>query len=48
MAGVNAVAGGEERVCYNCNQPGHLREDSPSLRTEVRVCLYQQAARGRG
>ena len=48
MAAVNAGAGGEERRCYNCNQPGHLREDCDELHPEVRQWLKQQAARGRG
>ena len=50
MAGVNAVSGGEERACYNCNKIGHLREDCPELHLEV--CQYLKkltaAARGRG
>ena len=48
VAAVNAGAGGEERWCYNCNQPGHLREDCDKLHPEVRQYLKQQAARGRG
>ena len=36
MAAVNAGAGGEERRCYNLNQPEHLREDSDKLHPEVR------------
>ena len=48
MAAVNAGAGGEERRCYNCNQPGHLREDCDKLRPKVHQWLKQQAARGRG
>ena len=48
MAAVNAGAGGEERRCYNCNQPGHLREDCDKLHPEARQWLKQQAARGRG
>ena len=48
MAGVNAVAGGEERVCFNYHKPGHLREDSPDLHAEVRSHLKKMAARGRG
>ena len=48
IAAVNAVAGGGERRCYNCNQPGHLREDCDKLHPEVREYLKQQAARGRG
>ena len=45
MAAVSAGAGGEERRCYNCNQPGHLREDRDCAHAEVRQCLKQQAAR---
>ena len=41
MAAVNAGAGGEERRCYNCNQPGHLREDCDKLHVEVRNWLKQ-------
>jgi len=49
MAGVNAVAGGEERVCFICNKPGHLREDCSELHIQVRNYLKKQAAaRGRG
>ena len=48
MAAVNAGAGEEERRCYNCNQPGHLREDCDKLHPEVRQWLKQQAARCRG
>ena len=50
MAGVDAVSGGEERACYNCNKIGHLREDCPELHQEVRQYLKKQdvAARGRG
>ena len=50
MAGVNAVSGGEERACYNCNKIGHLREVCPELYQEVRQYLKKQAvaARGRG
>ena len=35
-AGVNAVSGGEERACYNCNKIGQLREDCQELHQEVR------------
>ena len=36
-------------MCYQCNQPGHLREDCDKLRREVFAFLNQQAAaRGRG
>ena len=48
MAGVNAVSGGEERACYNCNKIGHLREDCPELHQEVRQYLKKQAAAARG
>ena len=48
MAGVNAVSGGEERACYNCNKVGHLREDCPELHQEVRPYLKKQAAPARG
>ena len=50
MAGVNAVSGGEERACYNCNKIGHLREDCQELHQEVCQYLKKQAAatRGRG
>ena len=48
MAGVNAVSGGEERACYNCNKVGHLREDCPELHQEVRQYLKKQAAAARG
>ena len=48
MAAVNAGAGGEERRCYNGNQPGNLREDCDKLHPEVRQWLKQQAARGCG
>ena len=48
MAAVNDGAGGEERRCYNCNQPGHLREDYDKVHPEVHQWLKQQAARGRG
>ena len=41
MAWVNAVAGEGERLCYNCNQPGHLREDCDKLHPEVRAYLKQ-------
>ena len=49
MAGVYAVSRGEERVCYNCGKPGHLREDCSELHIEVRNYLkIQAAARGCG
>ena len=49
MAGVNAVARGQHRVCYNCNQPGHLREGCPKLHSKIRALLKEQAvARGHG
>ena len=48
MAGVNAVSGGEERTCYNCNKIRHLREDCPELHQEVRQYLKKQAAAARG
>ena len=48
MAAVNAVAGGAQRRWYNCNQPGHLREDCDKLHPEVCENLKQQAAQGRG
>ena len=48
MAGVNAVSGGEERACYNCNKIGHLREDCPELHQEIRQYLNKQAAAARG
>ena len=48
MAAVSAWAGREEHRCYNCNQPGHLRENCDKLHPEVRQWLKQQAARGRG
>ena len=48
MAGVNAVAGGGERLWYSCNHSGHLREDCDELHPEVREYLKQHAARGRG
>ena len=48
MAAVTAVAGGGERRCYHCNQPGHLREDCNKLHPEVREYLKQQAAQGCG
>ena len=48
MAGVNAVSGGEERACYNCNKIGHLREDCPELHQEVSQYLKKQAAAARG
>ena len=49
MAAVNAVAAGEERVCCNCYQRGHLRENCPKLHSEVLAYLKRQAAaRGRG
>ena len=30
MAGMSATAGEEDRVCFNCNELGHLREDCQS------------------
>ena len=48
MAGVKVGAGGEERVCYNCDKPGHLREDWDSYHAEVHAYLKRRAARGRG
>ena len=45
MAGVNAVAGGGERLCYNCNQPGHLREDCHKLHPEVPAYLQSSHTR---
>ena len=50
LAGVNAVSGGEDRACYNCNKIGHLREDCPELHQEVCQYLKKQevAAQGRG
>ena len=48
MAAAYAGAGGEERRCYNCNQPGRLREDCEKLHPEVHQYLNQQAARGCG
>ena len=49
MAGVNAVSGEEQRVCYNWGKPGHVCEDCSEVHIEV--CNYlkkQAAARGRG
>ena len=48
MARVNAVSGGEERACYNCNKIGHLREGCPELHQEVCQYLKKQAAAARG
>ena len=48
MAGVNAVSGGEERACENCNKIGHLREDCPKLHQEVRQYLKKHAVAARG
>ena len=48
MAAVNAGAGGEERRCYNCNQPGHLWEDCDKVHPEVPQWLKKQVGRGRG
>ena len=48
MAGVNAVSGGEERACYNCNKIGHLCEGCTELHQEVRQYLKKQAAAARG
>ena len=48
VAGVNAVSGGEERACYNCNKIRHLREDCPDVHQEVRQHLKKKAAAARG
>ena len=48
MAGVNALSGGVEQECYNCNKIGHLREDCQKLRMEVRHYLKKQAVASRG
>ena len=48
IASVNAGARGEENRCYNCNQPGHLREDCDKLHPKVREHIKHQAAQGRG
>ena len=49
-AGVAAMAAatgqGEERVCYNCDEAGHIREDCPKLHAAVRDYLKQQGGRG--
>ena len=49
-AGVAAMAAansqGGERVCYNCNEEGHIREDCPKLHAAVRDYLKQQGGRG--
>ena len=48
MAGVNAMSGGEERACYDCNKIGNLREDCTELHQEVCQYLKKQAAAARG
>ena len=49
-AGVAAIAAangkGGERVCYNCNEAGHIREDCTKLHAAVRDYLKQQGGRG--
>ena len=49
-AGVAAMAAangqGEERVCYKCNEVGHVRADCPKLHAAVRDYLKQQRGRG--
>ena len=44
MAAANGQGG--ERVCYNCNEAGHIREDCPKLHAAVRDYLMQQGGRG--
>ena len=49
MAAANGQGGG--RVCYNCNEAVHIREDCPKLRAAVCDYLKQHGARtgcGRG
>ena len=44
MAAANGPGG--ERVCYNCNEAGHIREDRPKLHAAGRDYLKQQDGRG--
>ena len=44
MAAANCQGG--ERVCYNCNEAGHIREDCPKLHAAVRDYLKQQGGGG--
>ena len=49
-AGVAAMAAAngrrEERLCYNCNEAGHVKADCPKLHAAVREYLKQQRGRG--
>ena len=44
MVAANGQA--EERVCYNCNEAGHIREDCSKLHAAVRDYVKQQGGRG--
>ena len=44
MAATNGQGG--EQVCYNCGEPGHVREHCQYLHAAVREYLKQQGARG--
>ena len=46
MAAANGQGG--ERVCYNFNEAGHIREDCPKLHAAVREYLKQGGRGGRG
>ena len=47
MAAENAGMG--ERLCYNCNKPGHMRDDCPDLPAVAREILNKQRKQaGRG
>ena len=44
MASANGPGG--ERVCYNCGEPGHIRDDCRNLHAAVRGYLKQQGGSG--
>lgn len=39
---VAAISAGEDRVCWQCNKKGHLRQDCPDLSAEVRKFLANE------